>query len=117
MDQNFEIDTLAEYSKINNFLGNSDRLRSYLTANAILRYNKSWSLLVGNSRLKDRDYNAIGFNQNLSEISLGYEFKKNNYFDKLTVQIGYRNNRISNMNNVVEKQNSQGLLLRYYKNF
>jgi hypothetical protein len=117
LDQNFEIDTLAEYSKINNFLGNSDHLRSYLTANAILRYNKSWSLLVGNSRLKDRDYNAIGFNQNLSEISLGYEFKKNNYFDKLTVQIGYRNNRISNMNNVVEKQNSQGLLLRYYKNF
>jgi hypothetical protein len=46
---------------------------------------------VGNSRLKDRDYNAIGFNENLSEISLGYEFKKNNYFDKLTVQIGYKN--------------------------
>jgi hypothetical protein len=117
LNQNFEIDTLVEYSKINNFLGNSDRLRSYLTANAILRYSQSWSLLVGNSRLKDRDYNAIGFNENLSEISLGYEFKKNNYFDKLTVQIGYKNNRISNMNNIVEKQNSQGLLLRYYKNF
>ena len=117
LNQNFEIYTLAEYTKINNFMGNSDRLRSYLTTNATLRYNQSWSLLIGNSRLKDRNYNAIGFNENLSEVSLGYEFKKNSYFDKLTVQIGYKNNSISNMNNIVEKQNSQGLLLRYYKNF
>jgi len=74
-------------------------------------------VLVGNSRLKDRDYNAIGFNENLSEISLGYDFNKNKYFDKLTFQIGYKINRILYMNNVIEKQNSQGLLLRYYKNF
>ncbi len=113
----FEIDAQVEYSKINNFLGDSNRLRSYLTANAIFKYDEVWSLLIGNSRLKDRNYSAIGFNQNLSEISLGYEFKKNVYYDKITVQIGYKNNRIAFMNQIVEKQNSQGLLVRYYKNF
>jgi hypothetical protein len=82
-----------------------------------LRYQKNWSLLLGNSRLKDRNFNEFGFNQNLSEISLGYEFNKTNYFDKLTIQIGYRHNRNAFLNNNVQTQSSQGLLIRYYKNF
>jgi hypothetical protein len=111
------LDNLIEYVKINNFMGDSDRLRGYLTLNSILKYQKNWSLLLGNSRLKDRNLNGLSFNQNLSEISLGYEFDKNNYFDKLTIQLGYRHNRIAFLGHNVQTQSSQGLLIRYYKNF
>lgn len=117
LSDKFDLDNLVEYVKINNFMGDSDRLRSYLTINSILRYQKNWSLLLGNTRLKDRNFNEFGFNQNLSEISLGYEFNKTNYFDKLTIQIGYRHNRNAFLNDNVQTQSSQGLLIRYYKNF
>jgi hypothetical protein len=117
LDENIVLDGLVEYTKINNYLGDSDRLRSYLSSNLLIKYAQSWNMLLGNTRLKDRNYNSLGFNQNFSEISTGYQFKKNNYFDKLTIQIGYRHNRISYLNQRIETQSSYGLLLRYFKDF
>lgn len=111
------IDGLMEYTKINNFQGDSDRLQSYLNTNILLKYNKSWSLLLGNVRHKNRNVNAVGFNQIHSEISCGYEFTDNKYFDKLTMQIGYHHNRISYLNKEVATTGSYGFLLRYFKNF
>ena len=117
IDEKIIIDGLLEYTKINNFLGDSDRLQSYLNSNILLRYNKSWSLLLGNVRHKNRNVNAVGFNQNHSEISVGYEFKDTKYFDKLTIQLGYHHNRLSYLNQQVTKNGSYGFLVRYYKNF
>ncbi|MFM7621120.1 MAG: hypothetical protein ACKO47_05905 [Alphaproteobacteria bacterium] len=117
LSQRIILDGLIEYTKINNYLGNSDQLRSYLSSNLLIKIDQSWNLLLGNTRLKDRNYNDLGFNQNFSEISAGYQFKKNNFFDKLTLQIGYRYNRLSFLNQTTETQSSYGLLLRYFKDF
>lgn len=113
----FKIDALLEYNKTNNYLGNSDRLQSQLTANMIINFQENWNLLYGFARLKDRNYNHLSYNRYLNEISLGYQFNANSYFDKLTTQIGYQLLRTSYLGLKNQDINAYGILIRYYKNF
>jgi hypothetical protein len=110
------IDGLLEYEETKNLRGNSDLSEKYFTANLITKFDEHWSVLFGNSNRKYLQLGANGYDQNLSEVSLGYEFAKTSFFDRLTIQVGYKNLR-TNYKTSVDARNGAGLLLRYYKNF
>ena len=57
--------------------------------------------------------------QNLVELSTGYEFDKNNIFDSLLLQIGYKNfrNSVKSSASSFKEQRGLGALIRYSKNF
>lgn len=116
LNEKIALDALIEYVEVKNLNGNSDIGERYFTANLITNFGENWNILLGNSRRQNIQINAYGFDQNLSEISLGYEFKKNDFFDRLTIQAGYKNFR-NDLKTTVDSQNSIGLLMRYYKNF
>lgn len=110
------LDGVIEYVNTKNLLGNSDFREQYLTLNLITKFDDHWSILLGNSRRNQRQIAANGFDQNLSEISFGYEFLKTTFFDKLTIQAGYQNMR-TDYKTSLETKNGVGLLVRYYKDF
>lgn len=116
LSENVLLDGLLEYANIKNLGGNSDVGENYFTANLITHFYQNWSVLLGNSRLRNYNISQIGYRQNLSEISLGYEFNKTSFFDKLTLQVGYKNQRLDYVTSL-NVQNVYGILLRYYKNF
>lgn len=105
-----------EYVEVKNLNGNSDFSERYLTTNLNTKFGEHWSLLLGNSRRQNLQLGANGFDQNLSEISVGYEFKKNAFFDRLTIQGGYKYFR-NDQRTFVDSRNAVGFLMRYYKNF
>ena len=117
MQDNLLLNAMVEYNKTNNYLGDSSRLQSYLTSSIIVKYQSHWSILYGFARLKDRNYNQLGFNRYLNEINLGYDFNANKYFDKLTTQIGYQHLRTANIGFKNQDINSLGILVRYYRYF
>jgi hypothetical protein len=105
-----------EYAEVKNLNGNSDFGERYLTTNLNTKFGEHWNVLLGNSRRQNLQLGANGFDQNLSEISLGYEFKKNRFFDRLTIQGGYKYFR-NDQRTFVDSRNAVGFLMRYYKNF
>lgn len=114
--ENVVIDGLIEYAQNTNLGGNSDVSENYFTANLITKFYRNWNILIGNSTRRHHEVTQFGFTQNLTEISLGYEFNKTSFFDKLTLQAGYKNQRNNNQTSL-DTQNVFGVLLRYYKNF
>lgn len=114
--ENFTVDWLLEYASIKNFGGDSDISENYLTTNIIGRIYQNWLVTLGYSDRDNSEVDAAGFDQNLSEISFGYEFGKALFFDKLVLQAGYKNQR-TNYKTSLETQNVFGGLLRLYKNF
>lgn len=114
--ENLEFDLLLEYAGIRNVGGNSDRKEKYLTANLITKIYKNWTILVGNSRYRNSTFNQGRTDKNLSEISFGYEFGKTKFFDRLTINTGYKIMQTNDYTNN-NYQNSLGILLRYYKYF
>jgi len=116
LQDDMAFDAFVEYVDTINLNGNSDYREQYLTANLITNLDKNWSILVGNSSRKQIQLGSNGFDQSLSEISLGYEFSKTAFFDKLTLQAGFRSQR-NNFKTSLDTQSGVGLLLRYYKNF
>jgi hypothetical protein len=116
INDNLLIDGLLEYVEVENLNGNSDIREKYFTANFITKIGDHWSVLLGNSRRQNIHLGANGFDQNISEASLGYEFKKNSIFDRLTIQAGYKNFR-NDQRTVIEELNTVGFLIRYYKSF
>ncbi len=116
INKNLVLDGMLEYAKMKNVNGNSDITDDYFTANIIARFYKNWTMLLGNASTRRMQVEQFGYDQNLSEISFGYEFDKTNFFDKFTLQAGYKNLRTNNKTSL-ETQNVFGLLVRYYKNF
>lgn len=114
--ENFDVDALIEYVSMKNSGGNSDITESYLSANMIGKIYEQWNVTLGYSALQNSRVVAYGFNQNLAEISLGYEFVKNAFFDKLLFQVGYKNQR-NDYKTSLETQNVLGALMRYQKLF
>jgi hypothetical protein len=114
--ENIDLDGLLEYVEMKNVGGNSDVGEKYLTANLITKFYRNYSILLGNSNRQNFQIGKNGFDQNLSEISLGYQFDKNKFFDRLTLQTGYKNQR-ANYKTSINTQNVFGILLRYYKSF
>lgn len=114
--ENLDLDALFEYSSIKNYNGNSDIGERYLTGNIIATIYQNWNATFGYSQMQNIEVKAFGYDQNLTEISFGYQFKKNNFFDKLIFQVGYKNQR-NNYKTSLESRNSLGALMRYQKNF
>jgi hypothetical protein len=114
--ENFDVDALLEYENTRNLDGNSDITESYFTSSLIGKIYKNWNATFGYAQRENRYVGQNGFNQNLSEISFGYDFNKNSFFDKFTIQAGYKNQR-TNYKTKVMTQNVLGILLRYYKYF
>jgi hypothetical protein len=114
--ENLTLDALLEYENTRNLDGNSDVTENYLTASAIAKIYHHWNVSLAYAERKNMHADQFGFDQNLAEISAGYEFKKNKFFDKFLVQIGYKNQR-TNYKTSLDTQNVAGLLARYYKYF
>lgn len=114
--ENFTLDALLEYQSTRNLNGNSDVTENYFTASAVGKIYKNWNTTLAYAERKNMHADQFGFDQNLSEISFGYEFNKTNFFDKFLFQIGYKNQR-TNYKTSIDTQNALGLLARYYKNF
>jgi hypothetical protein len=116
ISENFSLDNLLEYVALKNVGGNSDNSVNYFTGNTIMRFYQNWNITLSYADQHYSQVQAYGYNKNLSEISFGYEFNKNNFFDKLLFQIGYKNQR-DNYKTSLETKNVLGALVRYQKTF
>lgn len=116
LPQDMGLEAFVEYVNTINLNGNSNYREKYLTLNLIAKLDKNWSILTGNSNRQQVELGGDGYDQRLTEISLGYEFPKTDFFDKLTIQGGFRSQR-NNPKTSIDKENGVGLLLRYYKDF
>jgi hypothetical protein len=116
LDQNFLLDGLVEYATMKNFNGNSDIHEDYFSASLIGEIYKNWNATFGYANRKNIRINQNGYDQNLAEISFGYTFDKNRFFDSLLMQTGYRNLRY-NYKTSIDQRNAYGALVRYMKHF
>lgn len=114
--ENFDLDVLVEYENTRNLNGDSDVTENYFTSSFIGKIYKNWNTTLAYSQRNNIHVGQSGFDQNLSEISFGYEFNKNRFFDKFLIQAGYKNQRTNYKTNI-DTQNALGILVRYYKNF
>jgi hypothetical protein len=114
--QNYDIDALIEYNNFKNIDGNSDNGENYLTGSVVNKFYQHYLATVAYSRRSNRNIAQLGFEQQLSEFSVGYEFDKNAFFDRFIIQAGYKNIR-NDYKNSLETNNAFGILARYYKNF
>lgn len=110
------LDGLFEYAEVKNFGGNSDAQEDYLTSNLIARFNSNWRVTLGYAKQHYAMLGADSYDKNLTEISFGYEFGKNAFFDRLIFQAGYKNQR-DNFKTSLESRNVLGALVRYQKGF
>jgi hypothetical protein len=110
------LDGLLEYAKVQNLGGNSDVQEDYFTGNLIARFISNWRVTLAYAKHHNAVLAGDSYDKNLSEISFGYEFGKNSFFDRLILQAGYKNQR-DNYKTSLESRNSLGALLRYQKGF
>ncbi len=116
LNQNLKIDFLTEYSELKNVGGNSDVTERYGTYLLKTYYRKNWNFLAGYSAISRKITNLSGFDQNISEASIGYDFNKTCLFDRLTIQSGIKR-LFTNNANASETLSGVGFLIRYYKYF
>ncbi|NBX53341.1 MAG: hypothetical protein EBT63_06820, partial [Proteobacteria bacterium] len=116
INRDFSGEAILEHANIKNPDGDSRVLNNYLTTNFILKYSNKYSLMIGNSRNKNKNISLNSSRRNISEINIGYEFTKNKYFDRLTTQFGYYQ-RIEKNADRGHKNKALSILIRYYKNF
>ncbi|NBV06009.1 MAG: hypothetical protein EBS06_02085 [Proteobacteria bacterium] len=116
ISDNFLLDGLLEYVRIKNLSGNSDVGEQYSSASLVGEIYRNWNITAATTNLAHQQLNYNGFDQNLSEISLGYKFDKTNFFDQLLLQVGYKSFR-TNYKTSIETNSGIGALLRYSKAF
>lgn len=116
LTQNLLIDSLIEYADKRNAGGDSDVGEKYFTAAISGKLYQHWYSTLGLSTLSNSEVDAYGFSKNVAEISAGYEFGKNDFFDKLVIQFGYKNQR-SNYRTSLQTDNVWGGLVRMTKTF
>lgn len=112
----FLLDALLEYVRMKNVGGNSNIGEQYYTASLVGEICRNWNITVANTTLVQSQVGANGFDQALSEVSFGYSFSKTDFFDKLSLQTGYKSFR-TNYKTSIDENNSLGVLLRYIKTF
>lgn len=112
----YTLNFFAEYTDIKNVGGNSDISDRYTNITFLSKFDKKWLLTLANATRTNKEFGANGFNQDLSEVSFGYEFGKTSFYDKLTFQVGYKHERFDRKTSI-DTRNTYGALLRIYKNF
>jgi len=110
------LDSLVEFVNVTNYQGNSDISEKYLSANMVARIFDKFNITGGYSIRQNIVVNSSGFDESLTEFSVGYDFAKSKIFDKLTIQVGYISQR-NDFKTSLETKNSYALLLRYQKGF
>ncbi len=116
VSKNYNFDLLTEYVDMKNIDGNSDVSDKYLIANIINNIYDNWNITLGYGGKRQQYLGRNGQDEDMSEISAGYKFGKNYFFDSFTIQIGQRHYRTNNKISV-DKVNSRGLMFRYIKSF
>ncbi len=114
--QDFNLNGLAEYVSMKNVGGNSDVDDKYLTTSLVANIYQNWNVTTAYANRANQHFAQNGYDQNMSEISAGYRFDKNLFFDSLLIQAAYRNLRTNDKQNV-DTKNTVGVLVRYIKNF
>lgn len=114
--RDFNLNGLAEYVSMKNVGGNSDITDGYFSSSLVANIYQNWNITTAYSSHKNVWVGQNGFDQNMSEISGGYRFDKNIFFDSFLIQAAYRNLR-SDYKTSLDTKNSVGLLLRCIKNF
>jgi hypothetical protein len=110
------LDGLLEYTDLKNLDGNPNISEKYFNANIVAEIYHNWNITLANSNRKNIKAHENSFNQNLSEISFGYKFNKNRFFDQLLFQAGYKKLR-NDYKTSFDEINSLGILVRYIKSF
>lgn len=113
---NFNLNGLAEFVSMKNVGGNSDINDDYFNASLVGNIFQNWNVTAAYGNRKNVYLAQNGFDQDMTEISAGYRFDKNVYFDSLLIQAGYRNLR-TNYHSNLDTKNTVGILVRYIKNF
>lgn len=116
LSDNLILDWMVEYASLKNLDGNADISENYFTSNLITKFYRDWNITLSHSKRRNSYYGQYGFDQNLTEASIGYVFGKNIIFDKLVFQLGYKNQR-DNLEARTETKNGFGGLIRLYKIF
>lgn len=114
--ENLLLDWMVEYASLKNIDGNSDVSENYFTSNLITKFYRDWNITLSHAKRRNSYYGQYGFDQSLTEASIGYELGQNRLFDKLLFQLGYKNQR-DNYENITETKNGFGALVRLYKIF
>lgn len=114
--QNFNLNGLAEYVSMKNVGGNSDLGDRYFNSSLVANIFQNWNITTAYGGRQSFYVGQNGFDQNMAEISAGYRFDKNAFFDSLLVQAAYRNLR-TDYHSIVDVKNTVGILVRYIKNF
>ena len=105
-----------EYVESRNYLGNKDKSEKYFTSILSSEFNKNYSLTLVYSRRQNFTIGENGFDQTVSEVTVGYKFDKNKIFDKLLFQVGYKN-ETEDLKTSSTSNNSLVALVRYQKVF
>lgn len=113
---NFNLNGLAEYVSMKNVGGDSDVGDNYFSSSLVGNIYQNWNVTASYASHDNSHIDQNGFDQNVAEISAGYRFDKNAFFDSLLIQTGYRNLRTNN-HIQVDTKNTVGILIRYIKNF
>jgi hypothetical protein len=116
INKNLLLDLLVEFVDLKNINGNSDFSNQYFTANAVAEMFQNFNITAGLTNFKQIEANNFGYDQNLAEISLGYNFDKTLFFDNLLIQAGYKNLRTNNKTSI-SSDNSLLAMIRYIKKF
>ncbi len=114
--ENFNLNGLVELVNMKNVGGNSDIGDNYFNSSLVANIEQNWNITTAYNARQHTQIDQNGFDQNMAEISAGYRFNKNTFFDSLVIQTGYRNLR-TNYKTSINTQNSVGVLVRYIKNF
>ena len=115
-NQDFILDSLIEYVGVKNYQGDADISERYISANTILKIHKNYNLTLGHSTRQNVQAQSFGFDENITEVSFGYDFLESKFFDKLSFQAGYKNQR-NDFKTSLETKNSLIALVRYQKRF
>lgn len=116
INNDFVIDGLLEYVEVRNYLGNKDNSEKYFTALLDSYFYQNYSLTLVHAKRQNFTIGENGFDEVVNEISIGYKFNKNKFFDKLHFQIGYKNEK-EDLKTSSTSTNSLIALVRYQKIF
>lgn len=114
--QDFNLNGLAEYVEMKNVSGNSDLGDRYFSSSLVGNIFQNWNITTAYASRQSFYLGQNGFDQNMAEISAGYRFNKNAFFDSLLIQTAYRNLRTDD-HLAIDVKNTVGILVRYIKNF
>ena len=107
---------IIEFVEMKSVGGNSDVESGYLTASIGAKFFNRWTIVAGKANRKTKNATDSIYEEDIRELSFGYDCPKTEFFDRFTAQIGYQKSRYDHKSYADNRQGI-GILVRYYKNF